>query len=185
MRRLFFAAGLLMLSMKSMAQAPDPSLQLPDSIVQADPELVDFDNDGLLDIFLIMKSKSNKSYVGIIQGDTVHPLSQLDKVFPIISSQAYLIADYDHDNAMDFIVSGKKDNFPRTAIYLNKGKFEFEEKITALPSFMKARFADLDNDGSPELIVSGDRVGSYTKILKQAASEFSWTVIDSLRLNCT
>jgi hypothetical protein len=33
--------------------------------------LVDLDNDGLLDIFLVMKSKSNKSYVGIIQGDTV------------------------------------------------------------------------------------------------------------------
>jgi hypothetical protein len=29
------------------------------------------DNDGLLDVFLLMKSKSNKSYVGIIQGDTV------------------------------------------------------------------------------------------------------------------
>ncbi len=118
--------------------------------------MVDLDNDGLLDIFLVMKSKSNKSYIGIIQGDTISPLSQLDTTFPIISSQAYLIADYDHDNAMDIIVSGKKDNFPVTAIYLNNGKFVFEEKITTLPSFMKARFADLDNDATPELIVSGE-----------------------------
>ena len=190
MRRLFFVAGLLMLSMKSVAQPLSPSLQLPDSIIQADPELVDLDNDGLLDVFLVMKSKSNKSYVGIIQGDTTiqgdagGPLSKMETTFPIISSQAYLIADYDHDNAMDIIVSGKKDNSPLTVIYLNKGKFEFEEKITALPSFMKARFADLDNDATPELIVSGDRVGSYSKILKQT-SDFSWTVVDSLRLNCT
>ena len=74
MRRLFFVAGLLMLSMKGMAQPLSPSLQLPDSIVQADPELVDLDNDGLLDIFLVMKSKSNKSYVGIIQGETSRAL---------------------------------------------------------------------------------------------------------------
>src|SRR5687768_13696652 len=123
MRRLIFVAGLLVLSMKGIAQAPDPSLQLPDSIVQADPELVDLDNDGLLDVFLVMKSKSNKSYVGIIQGDTIiqgdagGPLSKMETIFPIISSQAYLIADYDHDNAMDIIVSGKKDNSPLTAIY--------------------------------------------------------------------
>ena len=184
MRRLIFVAGLLMLWMKSMAQPLSPSLQLPDSIVQAYPELVDLDNDGLLDIFLVMKSKSNKSYVGIIQGDTVGPLSQIEKTFPIISSQACIIADYDHDNAMDIIVSGKKDNLPLTAIYLNKGKFEFEEKITALPSFMKARFADLDNDASPELIIGGEGIGRYCKILKQT-SEFSWRVVDSLSLNCT
>ena len=84
----------------------------------------------------------------------------MHKAFPIISSQAYLIADYNHDNAMDIIVSGKKDNSTVTAIYLNKGKFEFEEKITTLPSFTKARFADLDNDATPELIVSGENVMS-------------------------
>ena len=38
--------------MKGMAQALNPSLQLPDSIVQADPELVDLDNDGLAGYFL-------------------------------------------------------------------------------------------------------------------------------------
>ena len=115
MRRLFFVAGLLMLSMKGMAQPLTPSLQLPDSIVLADPEFVDLDNDGLLDVFLMMKSKSNKSYVGIIQGDTIiqgdrSSAIQMETTFSIISSQAYIIADYDHDNAMDIIVSGKKGN---------------------------------------------------------------------------
>ena len=62
------------------------------------------------------------------------------------------------DNAMDIMVSGKKDNVPVTVIYLNKGGFEFEEKTTTLPSFTKARFADLDNDATPELIVSGERL---------------------------
>jgi len=178
--------------MKGIAQPLSPSLQLPDSIIQADPELVDLDNDGLLDIFLVMKSKSNKSYVGIIQGDTLiqgetgGPLSQLETTFPIISLQAYLIADYDHDNAMDIIVSGKKDNLLITAIYLNKGKFVFEEKTTTLLPFMKARFADFDNDATPEWIVSGENsAGPYCKILKQTA-EFSWKVVhDSLKIKAT
>src|SRR5688572_26984669 len=116
MRRLFFVAGLLMLSMKGIAQPLSASLQLPDSIVHADPELVDLDNDGLLDIFLMIKSKSNKRYVGIIQGDTGRQLLQIETTFSIISSQAYIIADYDHDNALDIIVSGKKDNSPLTVI---------------------------------------------------------------------
>ena len=87
---------------------------------------------------------------------------------------------------MDIIVSGKKDNFPITAIYLNKGKFVFEEKITTLPSFMKARFADLDNDATPEWIVSGESsAGPYCKILKQTA-EFSWKVVhDSLKIKAS
>src|SRR5688572_10496211 len=119
MKRLF-VAGLLMLSIKGLAQPLPLSLQLPDSIVLAEPELVDLDNDGLLDVFLMMKSKSNKSYVGIIQGDTIiqedtgRQLFQMETTFSIISSQAYIIADYDHDNAMDIIVSGKKGNSPLT-----------------------------------------------------------------------
>ncbi|HYI78766.1 MAG TPA: FG-GAP-like repeat-containing protein [Chryseolinea sp.] len=185
MRRLFLVAGFLILSNAVIAQRSAPRLQLPDSIVQVDPEWIDLDNDGLLDIFLLMKSKSGGNYVAIIKGDSVDLLYEMDdrdKVFPIISSQAYLITDYDRDNAMDVIVSGEKNNAPVTAIYLNKGGFEFEEKITTLPSFMLARFVDLDNDARPELIVSG--VGNYSKILKQT-SEFSWAVIDSLKINCT
>jgi gliding motility-associated-like protein len=183
MSRLFFVAGLI-LSIEVFAQAPDPFVQLPDSIVQAHPEWVDFDNDGLLDIFLLMKSKSDRSYVGIIQGDSLDPLSQIATVFPIISSRAFIISDYDRDNAMDIVVSGKKNNVAGTVLYLNKGGFVFEEKTTTLPSFALGRFADLDNDATPELIVSGDKVGSYCKILKQT-SVFSWTVVDSLKISCT
>ena len=163
MRRLFFVAGFLILSTAVIAQAPDPFFQLPDSIVQVHPEWVDLDNDGLLDIFLLMKSKSDRSYVGIIQGDSLGPLTQMDKIFPVISSQAYLISDYDRDNAMDVIVSGKKNNVSVTVIYLNKSGFEFEEKTTTLPSFTLGRFADLDNDAIPELIVSGDGAGVIVK----------------------
>ena len=96
MRRLFFVAGFLMLSKIVIAQPYSPvtcSFQI--LLCMADPEWVDLDNDGLLDIFLLMKSKSDKSYVGIIKGDSIDPLSKMDKVFPIISSQAYLITDYD------------------------------------------------------------------------------------------
>jgi hypothetical protein len=91
MRRLFLVAGFLLLSNAVIAQRSAPRLQLPDSIVQVDPEWIDFDNDGLLDIFLLMKSKTGGNYVAIIKGDSVDVLYEMDerdKVFPIISSQA-------------------------------------------------------------------------------------------------
>ena len=87
MRRLIFIGGFLILCMKANAQVSDPALTLPDSIVQAEPEWVDLDNDGVLDILLLMKSKLNKSYLGIIKGDTVNTLGKVEKTVPVLHTR--------------------------------------------------------------------------------------------------
>ena len=186
MTRLIIFIGLLIIAEELTAQVAERTVPLPDSILQADPEWVDLDNDGLLDIMMLMKSQSGKNYIGIIKGDTVNALVFNDKSTSIISYGAYIVADYNRDNAMDVVISGEKNGFPVTAIYINKGKFEFEEVLTALPQFSKARFADLDNDALPELIVSGEDQGLfYTRILKQDG-EYSWQLAnDSLKMKCT
>lgn len=185
MNRLLIIVGFVILSDHVVrAQAPSPNIALPDSIAHADLEWVDLDNDGLLDILLLMKTQSSNCYISVIKGDTLNPLSQINNPNPIISYNSYFVADYNRDNAMDVIVSGEENGSPTTFIYLNMGGLGFEEKITTLPTFSKARLADLDNDAIPELVVTGTSVdGNYFKILKQA-SEYSWTVIhDSLRVH--
>src|SRR5688500_2222224 len=89
MRNVLSLVGFILLAATVLAQPPSPSLVLPDSISQVDPEWIDLDNDGLLDVFMLMKTKSNKSYIGIIKGDILNPLSRIDKAFSVIAHHAY------------------------------------------------------------------------------------------------
>lgn len=186
MKRLTTVVGFLILTMHGFAQTTYPELQLPDSIKEATPEWIDVDNDGLLDITLFMKSDAGKSYIGLIKGDTLNPVLEINETFPIINFTAYLFADYDRDNAIDVMVSGEKNGIAATTVYRNKGNLLFEEHATTLPPFTIARFADLDDDATPEFIASGEDInGYYFRILKEV-SPHVWTLVhDSLKLKCT
>ena len=159
-------------------------LSLPDSILTVHPYWVDLDNDGLLDVLLVSNSKGNTSYFQFVKGDTVNAPVLHEQKISTISVNAFLVADYNRDNKMDVIVAGKKNNLPVTAVYINNGSFSFEERIINAPAFSIARFADLDNDGRPEWIVSDEINGQpYVKILRQTG-DFSWEVAnDSIRLH--
>jgi gliding motility-associated-like protein len=186
MNRLVIILGLVVLSMTATAQTAYPYLELPDSINHIEFEWVDLDNDGLLDILLMMKSTTNVDYIGIIKGDTTNTSLELLRTFPIISYQAYLLADFDRDNDIDVLVSGKKNSTDVTVIYLNTGTFDFEEKLAPLGAFSIARFADLDNDAVPELLISGSVAGgAYMRILKEFPGDSWQTMHDSLDIACS
>ncbi len=186
MNRFVIILGLLVLSMSATAQPAYPYLELPDSINHVEFEWVDLDNDGLLDILLMMKSANNLDYIGIIKGDTTNTSLELLHSFPIISYHAYRLVDFDRDNDIDVLVSGKKNSADITVIYLNKGAFGFDEKLVPLPTFSIARFADLDNDAVPEILISGsDAGGSYMRFLKQFPGDTWLTVHDSMDIVCS
>jgi gliding motility-associated-like protein len=159
-------------------------IQLADSIQSSRPSWIDIDNDGLLDILLISKSQSGRSYFQFIKEDTVSTPALLAKSTSVISIISSMLTDYNRDNRMDVVVSGEKNASPAAAVYLNLGSFDFEEKIISVPAFSSIKSADLDNDASPEWIVSGIESGSfYLRILKQG-SDLSWKVVhDSLKVN--
>ena len=175
-----------MLFAKVNGQPLDPSLMLADSIAQVDPEWIDLDNNGVLDIVLLMKSKTNRSYLGIIKGDTMNTLSHIEKMMPVISHQTYIMTDYNRDNSMDIVISGEQHGVSVTAVYLNRDAFNFEEKLLALPAFLKGIAVDLDDDAVPEMVLSGtDAGGTFFKILQQS-SETEWRIAnDSVKLHCT
>jgi gliding motility-associated-like protein len=157
---------------------------LPDSIQTSKPTWVDLDNDGLLDILLVSKAQSGKSHFQFIKGDTVAPLVLHAKKKSVINVNSSMIIDYNHDNNMDIVVSGDKNGTPLTAVYLNLGSFDFQEKIISVPSYSSIKISDLDNDARPEWIVSGTESGNfYLRILKQE-SELVWKVAhDTLLIN--
>ena len=157
---------------------------LADSIQSSKPLWVDIDNDGLLDILLVSKAQSGRSYFQFIKQDTVAIPALHAKKMSVISASSTMLTDYDRDNRMDVVVSGEKNGLPTVAVYLNLGSFDFEEKIISVPAFSSIKSADLDNDASPEWVLSGVESGSfYLRILKQQ-SDLSWEVVhDTLKIN--
>jgi len=159
---------------------------LPDSIQTTRAGWADLDNDGLLDILLLSKTQTGKSYLLFLKGDTVATPVLHTKKKSTIAANTFVLADYNRDNKMDVIISGEKNGAAVTAVYLNLGAFEFEEKIVSVPVFTTMKFADLDNDARPEWILSGEENGSfYIKILKRE-SDLSWKVVhDTVQISAT
>src|SRR6188508_1251203 len=111
------------------------SIPLPGSIKSAQVEWVDLDNDGLLDILVLSKNRSDESHMFFAKGDTLTTPFFFSPTTPIIDFQEYLIADYDRDNTMDVVVSGLRNGQPATVVYLGKGDFTFDEVLVPIPAF--------------------------------------------------
>src|SRR5687768_5136594 len=84
-----------------LAQRVGEPIVLPSSIQSGDLEWVDFDNNGLLDIMLLSKDPSGKAFLNIIKSTESGSGMTVDKNFPIIPYQAYVVVDYNRDNRMD------------------------------------------------------------------------------------
>ena len=162
------------------------TIDLPDSIQSTQSNWTDLDNDGLLDILLVSKTQGGKNYFQFVKGDTITTPVLHAKNKSVIAVNSFFVADYNRDNKMDVIVSGEKNGLATTAVYLNLGAFEFEEKIISMPSFSIMKFADLDNDARPEWILSGEENGLfYLRIFKQETA-FSWKIAhDTLQIKAT
>jgi len=103
------------------------------------PLLVDFDGDGLKDIFIsngIVKRPNDLDYINFISSDSVQ------KAYDLLPWLAKM-------------PEGKVSNF----IFKNEGDLSFSDKTVewgiSLPSFSNgAAYGDLDNDGDPDLVVN-------------------------------
>ncbi|MGC3943456.1 MAG: VCBS repeat-containing protein [Chryseolinea sp.] len=81
-------------------------INLPDSILEAHPKRVDVNNDGLLDVLLITKASSGKSYLQVIKGDTtITPFLHWQYTRTIGPYKACALTDYNHDNRLDIVLS--------------------------------------------------------------------------------
>jgi gliding motility-associated-like protein len=166
--------------------APAFTLPLPDSIKQSKAEWVDLDNDGLLDILLMVTNADDEHYFMFVKGDTVNaPVLRIQKTLTI-EINAYVLADYDRDNAMDVVASGIKSGSPVTVVYRNLGNYAFAETVLNIPTFTKAIFSDLNNDARREWILSGGPVNNgYLSIYSQADNGDWNELVDPMTMNAT
>jgi gliding motility-associated-like protein len=179
--RLFLLVGALSIHLSLGAQQFRQlyDITLPDSIETVVPEAIDLDNDGLLDFALLVTTEGNRNYLMHVKGDTVQPptLSKVSTSLPHVNSSFF--DDYDNDNQIDFIVSDKA--IGKTILYRNDGNFVFTAVEISLPPFELIRFADLDNDGSKECILSVENGGLHSLQTYRKTTQIWEMLFDSLK----
>jgi gliding motility-associated-like protein len=184
--RIFLLLGVLSLHINLRAQQflPSVEISLPDSIESAIPEAIDLDNDGLLDYALLVTTHGNKSFLMHVKGDTVQPMVLSTASTSIQHFNAYIFDDYDHDNQMDFILSNKEEEM--SVLYHNDGDFVFTAAGISLPACDVIRFADLNNDGVKECILSTEGNGGLHSMKTFRQSGQTWEMLsDSLKAKIT
>jgi len=135
----------------------------------------DFNNDGFVDLLVqgygdtgltkIYKNNGNKTFTAIAQN------------FPPIYMGAVSWVDFNNDTYLDFALSGFRDESPYdyvSKLYKNNGNGTFTELSDVnLPGTMygKIKWADYNNDGCQDFILTGYNSNYVTKIYKNNGDE--------------
>lgn len=128
---------------------------LPDTATFYAIEWADADNDGSLDVFAFGRNANGETFCLLLRNDGLQGLEVAGQLDTGVEVATWLITDIDGDNSVDIVISGVSDAGPVTLQFLNKGNFVFEAtKVFDLQGNV-LKMADLDQDGTREMLVSG------------------------------
>ncbi|MEJ0103401.1 MAG: VCBS repeat-containing protein [Bacteroidota bacterium] len=123
----------------------------------------DYDNDGRFDLLISGKDDSGNGITKLYHSSTsgFTDESALLPNLPGVFTSAVNWIDYDHDGLLDLYITGDSQNGPVGVLYHNKGlNSSFTDQSALLPGLPQVGagsvvFGDYDNDGKPDLYVSG------------------------------
>lgn len=150
------------------------SIKLNKSITNTLLESADFNNDGLPDVIMFNTNTSGEHHIQFIKNDSTDGFLMLHDSTDILieAFSGYSILDYDNDNDIDILLYGSA-----SYVYLNEGGFTFLKRNVNLPPFTIARWVDLDNNGSREIIGSFTMAGEASTCVYKQRPDNTWQQI--------
>jgi predicted nucleotidyltransferase len=117
----------------------------------------DYDNDGDLD--LLLTGFTGRVGIALIyRNDGADVFTDANAGLPAVRRSAAAWGDYDNDGDLDVLLTGQTDSGMRiSGVYRNDGTGGFTDINAGLPgvSFGAVAWADYDNDGDLDLLLSG------------------------------
>lgn len=147
---------------------------------------VDYDNDGDLDLSITGQSANGDDKIRIYKNDPTGTLSedQAHSDLPSFNASSDLTwADIDDDGDLDMIVTGVYENSAyKTLIFRNEPAGTLSEDTGLSANLLGAEgvsitVGDYDNDGDPDLIVSGFNAGPILKVYENNTTSFDEEVL--------
>ncbi len=128
-----------------------------DGANKCESKWADFDNDGDLDLAV---AKSGESI--IYRNDGNSKFTNIEAGLAGLDYASMDWGDYDKDGDLDIVLIGKSSNSGKLKLYKNNGNGSFTHIETSLQGSFSGsvEFGDYDNDGYPDLLVTGLRNNS-------------------------
>ena len=136
----------------------DSGVRLTD-VALGDGRFIDYDNDGDLDV--VISGDTGAGFVTTLYRNDAGVFTEVDAGFAGLGFSAIDVADYDADGDSDLLLSG---GFlspliveGQSVVYRNDGNGTFTDISAALDGqfYGAAKFGDFDNDGLPDIMLSG------------------------------
>ncbi|MCX6258071.1 MAG: FG-GAP-like repeat-containing protein [Bacteroidia bacterium] len=123
--------------------------------------LADYDNDNDVDI-LLSGNYSGTYITYLYRNDGNFTFTLENSSLPGIINGSTAWADFDNDGKPDILISGAGTSGPVTKIFRNNGDNTFTDISANLTpvSYSSAAWADFDNDGDQDLVISGIDAGN-------------------------
>jgi len=145
---------------------------------------VDHDCDGDPDILIAGENAESQQRCDLYRNDGHGQFVKIPSGIVPFSDGAMAVADYDGDGDPDVAVSGRDfSGNSITKIYANDGSNNYRDSQIKLKGVFDGDLAwcDYDNDGDPDLAVTGAREMVFTSIYRNDG-ESGFTEMDHLRL---
>ena len=149
-------------------------------VEDGDADWGDYDRDGHIDIIITGRNElKNETRTVIYHNNGDDTFTSIPDQVEGVSSGSVKWADIDLDNDLDLAIAGQSEDGKIAQIYRNDGDNNFVKTGVEITPVSNAAigWADYDNDGDPDLIVTGWSTTSETKFYRNDGGN-SFTEID-------